>query len=174
MQERMAERPSQAGGDFVALRDRSGPADPLAPVPLPEVGSTFAEFHLIAELGRGAFGKVYLARQEALANRYVVLKISTDSFRESQRLAQLQHTDIVPIFSVHEVPPLHAVCMPYYGSTTLSDVLKTLEERATLPASGKGLVSPLTARKSMTLPVSACLASPSPPLRGRGVGVRGG
>src|SRR5262249_50959929 len=56
----------------------------------PEPGSEFLGFHLLAELGRGAFGRVYLARQGDLANRFVSLKLSTDLFGESQTLAQLQ------------------------------------------------------------------------------------
>src|SRR5689334_22848714 len=43
---------------------------------IPPVGSNFLGFQLIAELGRGAFGRVYLARQGDLANRAVALKIS--------------------------------------------------------------------------------------------------
>src|SRR5689334_7090943 len=58
---------------------------------LPPVGSNFLGFQLIAELGRGTFGRVYLARQGDLANRAVALKISVDLASESQLLAQLQH-----------------------------------------------------------------------------------
>src|SRR5262245_57258709 len=57
---------------------------------LPEVGETFDGFQLLAELGRGAFGRVFLARQGELADRLVALKISTESLDESQKLAQLQ------------------------------------------------------------------------------------
>src|SRR5262249_30568195 len=59
---------------------------------LPAPGTDFLDFHLIAELGQGAFGKVYLARQGDLANRLVALKVSSELFAESQTLAQLQHT----------------------------------------------------------------------------------
>src|SRR4051794_20422524 len=44
------------------------------PTTLPEVGSEFLGFRLIGELGRGAFGRVYLARQAGLASRPVALK----------------------------------------------------------------------------------------------------
>src|SRR5262245_3555353 len=59
-------------------------------------------FRLRAELGRGAFARVFLAEQVDLAGRYVVLKISTSEGKEPQTLAQMQHTHIVPIFSTHE------------------------------------------------------------------------
>ena len=80
------------------------------------MGGTFLGFRLESELGRGAFGRVYLARQGDLANRPVALKISADVIGETHALAQLQHTNIVPIYSVHRSGPLQAVCMPYLGS----------------------------------------------------------
>ena len=117
---------------------------------LPKPGTTFLGFHLIAELGRGAFGRVFLAQQGELANRLVALKISTESLEESQHLAQLQHTHIVPVYSYHSLGPLQAVCMPYFGSTTLADVLDDVRSRRALPASGKDLVSTLNDRRSRT------------------------
>ena len=68
---------------------------------LPRVGDDFAGFRLIGELGSGAFGRVYLARQGDLADRPVALKVSTGCFAESQKLARLQHTNIVPVYSFH-------------------------------------------------------------------------
>src|SRR5439155_24770544 len=62
---------------------------------LPEVGTVFHGFHLVAELGRGAFGRVYLARQGDLANRFVALKVAVQTAGEAHALAQMQHTNIV-------------------------------------------------------------------------------
>jgi hypothetical protein len=117
---------------------------------LPAVGGEFLGFRLIAELGRGAFGRVHLARQGDLADRPVALKVSADIHGESQKLARLQHTHIVPVYSVHRAGPLQAVCMPYLGATTLADVVSDLLHRGSLPASGKGLVSTLHDRRSRT------------------------
>ncbi|MFL5243389.1 MAG: protein kinase domain-containing protein [Gemmataceae bacterium] len=117
---------------------------------LPSVGSDFLGFSLIEELGRGAFGKVFLARQGDLANRPVALKVATDIFGESQTLAQLQHTNIVPIYSIHRAGAFQAVCMPYFGATTLADVLQQVRNGVSLPASGKFLVSTLNNRKALT------------------------
>lgn len=111
--------------------------------PFPEVGDDFLGFQLVGELGRGAFGKVYLAEQAGLANRTVALKVSKLLFGESQTLAQLQHTNIVPIYSVHVRWPFQAVCMPYLGGTTLADVLKQLRGNAAPPDSGLDLLSTL-------------------------------
>jgi len=147
---------------------------------MPEAGSDFLGFRLLEELGRGAFGRVYLAQQGDLANRHVALKISTNLLGESQTLAQLQHTNIVPIYSVHKAGPFQAVCMPYFGATTLADVLKDLEKRDSLPESGKQLVSTLNARKSTTRTRASSKASavkgtaslpPSPPSPAAAAGV---
>jgi serine/threonine protein kinase/Flp pilus assembly protein TadD len=118
---------------------------------LPTVGSDFLGFQLIGELGVGAFSKVYLARQGELADRFVVLKVAADTSSESQKLAQLQHTNIVPVYSVHRVPPLQAVCMPFYGSTTLKDVIHDLYEHDTLPTSGKDLLNAVSGRNHSLL-----------------------
>jgi eukaryotic-like serine/threonine-protein kinase len=118
---------------------------------MPEAGGDFLDFHLVSELGRGAFGRVFLAEQKHLAGRRVALKISTNLFDESQTLAQLQHTNIVPIYSAHEAEPFQAVCMPYLGSTTLANVLSSFHKRNSLPVSGKGLVTTLNHRRNSTL-----------------------
>src|SRR5262245_1577590 len=117
---------------------------------LPELGQSFLGFLLLAELGRGTFGRVYLARQEDLAGRLVALKVSAESHGESQRLARLQHTNVVPVYSRHTGASLHATCMPYLGPTTLADVLHDLGRRDSMPASGKGLVSTVENKKNRT------------------------
>src|SRR5687768_5415081 len=69
---------------------------------LPRTGEELFNFRLRRELGHGAFARVFLAEQADLAGRPVVLKISAIAGNEPQTLAQLQHTHIVPIHSVHE------------------------------------------------------------------------
>lgn len=130
---------------------------------LPEVGTQFLGFQLLAELGRGSFGRVYLARQGELADRPVALKISAESLGEPQVLAQLQHTNIVPIYSVHRAAPFHAVCMPFLGSATLADVLRKFRGAGTLPASGKALVATMDVCKSQTILPGRGSSPPSEP-----------
>jgi serine/threonine protein kinase len=91
----------------------------------PEPGEEFFEFSLIAELGRGTFGRVFLAIQPSLSGRRVVLKVAPRGRNEAEILAKLQHPNIVPVYSVQEeeLTGLSAVCMPYLGRTTLCDVL---------------------------------------------------
>src|SRR5262245_818977 len=114
---------------------------------LPKPGTEFLGFVLMEELGRGAFGRVYLARQGVLAGRLVVLKVACDISAESRTLAQLQHPNIVPVYSLHKAGPFQAVCMPYCGRITLAQVLKQLCDRPSLPSSGRELKSTLNVRK---------------------------
>ena len=95
------------------------------PTPFPEVGQTIAGYHLVEELGRGAFARVFLARERPLADRLVALKVARNGSREPQTLARLQHTHIVPVYSYRIDPAtgLHLLCMPYLGRVTLADVL---------------------------------------------------
>jgi serine/threonine protein kinase/Tfp pilus assembly protein PilF len=108
---------------------------------MPEAGSSFAGFQLVRELGRGGFGRVFLAKQGELSDRLVALKISTHVFGEALTLAQLQHTNIVPIYSAHRTNVLQGLCMPYLGATTLGHVLRVIALRGSLPLSGKEIVS---------------------------------
>jgi serine/threonine protein kinase len=115
---------------------------------LPRIGTSFLGFHLVAELGRGASGRVYLARQGDLADRQVALKVTADEFDEPYALAQLQHTNVVPIHSAHRAGPLCAVCMPYFGATTLADVIRDLTGRPGVPATGMDLLTSIYDRRS--------------------------
>lgn len=114
--------------------------------PFPRDGETFAGFRIVCELGSGAFGRVYLAEQLDLASRRVALKVSQELNGESQKLAQLQHTNIMPIYSAHQVGSLHALCMPYYGATTLAQVIQGLRTTTGhMPKSGRIFLSTLFA-----------------------------
>jgi eukaryotic-like serine/threonine-protein kinase len=85
-------------------------------------------FKPVKQIGRGAFSCVYLARQESLASRYVVVKAVQRTFGEAQRLAELQHTNIVPIYSFHRRDPWSFLCMPYAGLLTLSDYFDAIPD----------------------------------------------
>lgn len=128
------------------LRSVTGASDCSGPsLTLPSVGDELFGFRLRRELGRGAFARVFLAEQADLAGRLVVLKTSDTNGDEPQTLAQLQHTHIVPIYSVHEDIPagLRAVCMPYFGGASLSCVLEQLWTNPPPPSSGKQYVQAL-------------------------------
>jgi serine/threonine protein kinase/predicted Zn-dependent protease len=106
----------------------------------PEVGSWFGEFQIMACLGEGAFSRVYLALQRRLADRQVVLKLTSMPLGESQRLAKLQHGHIMPLYSVHRTGGLFALCMPLLGNVTIKTCLTSigsdLSGKAMRPSSG--------------------------------------
>lgn len=137
------------GPSFVKLKQRQdffravgAKNDTLA---LPSTGDELFGFRLDSALGQGAFARVFLARQTGLAGRPVVLKVSTIVGDEPQTLAQLQHTHIVPIYSLHENTQagLRAVCMPYFGGATLGEILSAAWAANNRPTRGEQIVSAL-------------------------------
>ncbi len=117
-------------------------ADPAIPV-FPEAAQTIAGFHLVEELGRGSFARVFLARERQLADRPVALKVARGGSREPQTLARLQHTHIVPVHSyrIDPVTGLHLLCMPYFGRVTLAQLLA--EPSVASTPTGAGLLAVL-------------------------------
>jgi hypothetical protein len=107
--------------------DRLLGAVPGAPA-LPAAGETLGDFLLLAELGRGARGRCFLAAQPSLSHRHVVLKVTPDDHVEHLSLARLQHTHIMSLYSEHGFPGrrLRVLCMPYLGGTTLTRILSDL------------------------------------------------
>jgi serine/threonine protein kinase len=137
----------------VSVEPRSGSGSDTAASPLaslPKVGDTFLGFALVDELGRGGFGRVFLAEQKSLADRPVALKVSVGGEAESLNLARLQHTNIVPIYSAHRSGPLVAVCMPFFGRSTLGDLCSSVQTMPSLPHSGGHVVTTIVARRGTT------------------------
>jgi serine/threonine protein kinase/Flp pilus assembly protein TadD len=117
----------------------------LAPPTFPAAGETLGDFRLVAELGRGSRGRVYLATQEALADRRVVVKLTPRGGREHVTLAGLQHTHIVPLYSVQDDAEhnLRVLCMPYFGGATLAQLLERLANRPAAERAGRHLLEAL-------------------------------
>jgi len=92
----------------------------------PEAGDEVAGFLLKEELGRGAFGRVFLAHELKLRERTVVVKVARQGLREAQLLAQVSHPGIVPIYSAETDAEwgLTTICMPFNSRATLLDVLE--------------------------------------------------
>jgi tetratricopeptide (TPR) repeat protein len=136
------------------LRPSTGPAE------VPEVGEHLGPFYLKAELGRGASGRTFLATEPTLADRPVVLKVISDDQEEHLSLARLQHTNIIPLFSEHSFPErrLRALCMPYLGGTSLSQILETLAPIPPADRRGRDIIHVLDR-------VQAAGTDPAPPDR---------
>ena len=114
----------------------------------PSVGTRFADFEITRIIGQGTFGRVFIAKQGELAERHVVLKVTGQRSLEPERLARLQHANIVPVYSVHNVDRLMAVCMPYFGETTLSHVIDELSKGAGVPKTGAAICAALSSLNS--------------------------
>jgi serine/threonine protein kinase len=107
----------------------SGVAGAQPPPPqFPEPGERFGGFQLIAQLGQGGAGRVFLARDESIGGREVVLKVSADRGQEAAILGQLQHSHIIDIRSVVDDPGtgLRGLCMPYRPGLPLNEVIEVI------------------------------------------------
>jgi serine/threonine protein kinase/tetratricopeptide (TPR) repeat protein len=113
----------------------------------PEPGEKFGEFELLDQLGHGAHGRVYLARQPSLADRPVVLKLASLTGQEHLSLARLQHTYIMPLYWAQDdaVAGLRALCMPHFGGATLSKLLYRLQALPPIKRHGRDLLAALVA-----------------------------
>jgi tetratricopeptide (TPR) repeat protein len=90
-------------------------------------------------------GAVFLADQPRLANRPVVLKITSRDGREHLSLAQLRHPHIVPLHCVQDLagPDLRLLCMPYLGGVSLEQLLTELDQIPVSRRSGRDLLAAL-------------------------------
>lgn len=134
---------SPAGGECGA----AGPRPPSGVSrPAPVVGDTLDGCVLVAELGRGGSGSAFLARQPALADRPLVLKVSRNSSRqEDLNLARLQHTHIMPLYwaTTVEAAGLRVLAMPYLARTTLAALIHRLGDRPVRDWTGAGALGVL-------------------------------
>jgi serine/threonine protein kinase len=104
----------------------------------PEPGESFKHFRIQSELGRGGAARVYLALDQDLAGRPVVLKVTTDAGREHVIQGNLDHRRIVPVLSVtHDAERgLRGLCMPYRGGVSLDRLIhRETDANSSEPAS---------------------------------------
>ncbi len=136
----------------------------------PQQGQQLGELQLVRKLGSGALGQVFLATQSSLSDRPLVVKLTPRTGDEHLSLARLQHTHIVPLYHVLDLPAqnLRALCMPYVGGQSWSALLANLKSVPAAQRSGTKLVEgladtaePSTAAPQRTGPALAFLSRAS-------------
>ena len=110
-------------------------------VELVDAGGAIDDFDLFTLLGKGAFARVFLARQRSM-QRLVALKVSGASGDEPQTLAQLDHAHIVRVFDQRLLPErgLRLLYMQYVSGGTLQSVLDVLRRTPAAERDGRTLL----------------------------------
>jgi serine/threonine protein kinase len=103
------------------------------------VGERLDDFELLAEVGKGSFGTVFLARQVSLG-RLVALKVSADKGHEPRTLAALDHPNIVRVYDQRRLAEKRVLLfyMVYAPGGTLAEVVRKV--RDTVPATRNGSI----------------------------------
>ena len=97
------------------------------------VNRTLAHYRVLAQLGKGGMGEVYLAEDLRLRRR-VALKVLPPDLaeeprhlerfrREARSVAALNHPNIVTLYSVEEAEGLHFLVLEVVEGETLADLL---------------------------------------------------
>jgi serine/threonine protein kinase len=131
--------------EIEALLRTARQATLVAPETLPRVRG----FVLEAEIGRGGMGTVYLARQEALGNRRVALKILPASallsprarerfVREARSIAHVRHPHVVTVHDVVAEADVCAYAMEWVDGASLSELIDHLKLRSRRPGALSG------------------------------------
>lgn len=96
----------------------------------PNEGDVLGSFQLVRELGRGAFARVYAAKDLALGGRPVALKVTKRLADEATLLGTLDNLpNVIPVHSVSSDADRRwsLICMGYRGDATLEQLIDALE-----------------------------------------------
>ncbi len=137
---------------------------PPPPPRFPRVGETFEHYELSALVGEGGASRVFVARDERLGGKQVVLKISLNRGDEAKAQGRLDHPHIVPVNGVAIASDKRMVglAMPLEPGLPLDVILTRLNPqsrprkasdlwRVLVEGSATGLVAGSTGRKAALL-----------------------
>ena len=133
-------RPPSMPSPVAAKKQKSGSATPFGDT-LPEVGETIDDFQLTQELGRGAMGVVFLAKQISLG-REVALKVSKNIGDEAQTMAAMEHRHIVQVYSESIIADgdQRLLCMQFVPGVTIEKVINKLRADRGKPLTGRRVI----------------------------------
>jgi serine/threonine protein kinase len=110
-------------------------------------GQKIDDFDLLVELGKGAFGSVFLARQISMGGRPVALKISADKGNEPRTLGTFDHPNIIRVFDQRRLADkgLLLCYMTYAPGGTLQEVVRNVRGAPPAARTGKLLLDAVDA-----------------------------
>src|SRR5262249_2284971 len=116
---------------------RCGAADPAGAAPTPAL-THLGRFEIRRELGRGAFGMVFLAHDPRLGREVALKAPRPDALvtpewrerflREARAAASLDHPNLVPVYEAGEVGPICFIASAYCPGVTLAAWLRKRTE----------------------------------------------
>jgi serine/threonine-protein kinase len=129
-------------------RDLSRALSPPRPAAAP--GTVLGNYELVEQLGRGAMGVVYRARDQRVPREVAVKVIRTEGMSdtelgrvrfEAEAMADLHHPNVVPLFDFDETPDQMFFAMPLMPGGSLAKRLKDLgPDRCLPPKEAAGIV----------------------------------
>lgn len=110
------------------------------------------DYQIVAQIGRGGMGEVYLAREQGLA-RQVALKVLPAAARisrtqvkrfllEAQAAAQLSHDHIVPIYHIGQHEGIHYFTMRYIEGSDLAQIIRSAQRAVRNESQGSPRAAP--------------------------------
>lgn len=97
------------------------------------IGRTVSHYEIVAKLGEGGMGEVYLARDTQLERKVALKVLSTDLLedperlrrlkREARSLAALDHPNIVPVHSFESADGLDFLTMAFIDGRPLDELI---------------------------------------------------
>lgn len=111
------------------------------------VPARVGDFEIVAKLGQGSFGQVFLARQVSLG-RSVALKViegEPGGRDEGQLLAGLEHDHIVKVYSAFADADtgMRGLCLQYVPGADLGVLIRHIYADGRVPDSGRALLAAL-------------------------------